>query len=247
MSWPRLLLAFLIPSAVAWAGFRIVLPALVTRGWPVLVAWPAVASLMLLGLVIFAVFRLGREARKLGITLWARMGMKKLALTEWALYIGLTLIGLGCSFAAMKLVLPFMNALGLNVPAYMPFFLNPAIDPAVADMAVISPGLPLAGKYCLLPLIAITLLLNILAEELYFRAWILPRLSRFGAWSWMLNGVLFAFYHTFQIWLLPTLLMASLFFAFIFYKSRSIWPSLSAHLVANFLLSLVGILTLIAG
>jgi len=125
--------------------------------------------------------------------------------------------------------------------------LNPAIDPMVADMSVVSPGLPLNGQYGLVLLMAITLLLNILTEELYFRAWMLPKLSRYGGWSWVINGIFFALYHTFQFWLFPTLLVASLFFAFIFYKSKSIWPSFAAHLIGNFLLSILGILMLVIG
>jgi membrane protease YdiL (CAAX protease family) len=149
------------------------------------------------------------------------------------------------SLAAMKLVAPFMNAVHLSIPGYMPFFLNPAINPTNADMSVLSPGLPLRGCYGILPLLGISLLLNIFTEELYFRAWMLPKLTRCGTWGWVMNGTFFALYHTFQIWLLPTLLVASLFFAFVFYKSKSIWPCFVAHLIANFLLSILGILMLI--
>jgi len=112
-------------------------------------------------------------------------------------------------------------------------------------MSIISPGLPLHHSYGVLLLMGITLILNILTEEFYFRAWMLPKLSRYGSWGWIMNGILFALYHTFQIWLLPTLLVASLFFAFIFYKSKSIWPPFVAHLIGNFLLQILGILMLI--
>jgi len=138
-----------------------------------------------------------------------------------------------------------MNAVRLSIPGYMPFFLNPAINPTAVDMSILSPGLPLHANYALLPLIGITLLLNILAEELYFRAWMLPKLSQFGVWGWVMNGIFFALYHTFQIWLLPILLVGSLFFAFVFYRSKSIWPSLVAHLIGNFLFSILAILMLI--
>lgn len=128
----------------------------------------------------------------------------------------------------------------------MPFFLDPAIDPATSDMAILSPGFPLHGRYELLPLLAITLLLNIATEELYFRAWMLPKLSRFGNWGWVLNGVLFALYHSFQIWLLPVLLVGSLFFAFVFYRSQSLWPPVVAHFIGNFVLGIAGTVMLIA-
>jgi membrane protease YdiL (CAAX protease family) len=89
--------------------------------------------------------------------------------------------------------------------------------------------------------------LNISAEELYFRAWMLPKLSRFGKASWILNGVLFAGYHTFQIWLFPQLLIASLGMALIVRLTRSIWPAVAGHMVVNFLLGMLGPLALVLG
>lgn len=247
LSLVQLLLAVFLPSAFAFTGFHFVLPALVAGGMPPIVAWPVVASLMLLVLVGLGVFFLRREASELNISLWQRLCFKSLSLKQWGLYLLIIIAGLAVSLAVQGLVVPFMNLTGLTVPAYMPFFLNPTINPATAEMSVVSPGLPLLGAYWLLPLIAVTLLLNILAEELYFRAWMLPKLSSWGHWGWIANGVLFACYHTFQIWLLPVLVVASLFFAFVIYHSQSLWPSLVAHLVANFLLSILGILLLVMG
>ena len=245
MSITQFLLAFIIPSGAAFIGFHVILPALVANGLPSMIAWPVVASVMLAGLVIAAILLMNKEAKTLGISLWTRLCTKRLSIREWGFYIALMIAALAASLASQSLVVPFMNALHLTVPGYMPFFLNPAINPAATDMSILSPGLPLRGSYGLLPLFGITLLLNILTEELYFRAWMLPKLSRYGSWGWVMNGVLFALYHTFQIWLLPALLVASLFFAFIFYKSRSIWPPLVAHLVGNFLLQILGISMLI--
>jgi len=180
MSIVQFLLAIFIPSSIAYLGFRVVLAVLVSNGLPVLIAWPIIASAMLFVLVIIAILLLNKEAKTLGISIWKRMCMKKLTVKEWCLYIVIIAVGLVVSLVAQNLVLPFMNAVHLNVPSYMPFFLNPAINPTTADMSIVSPGLPLRGSYGLLLLIGITLLLNILTEELYFRAWMLPKLSRYG-------------------------------------------------------------------
>ena len=207
----------------------------------------AVAAAMLSVLVIMAVVLLHREAKSLGISLWSRMCLKRPSLKDWGLSIILIVLGLAATVAVQPLVPLYMKAAGLAVPGYMPFFLNPGINPATADAAAISPGLLLRGSYGLLPLVGIALLLNILAEELYFRAWMLPKLARYRTWGWIMNGAFFALYHTFQIWLLPVLLVASLFFAFIFYRTKSIWPPFAAHLAGNLLFSMIGILMLIIG
>ncbi|MCH7528708.1 MAG: CPBP family intramembrane metalloprotease [Candidatus Marinimicrobia bacterium] len=241
----QFLLAIFIPSSVGLVGFRFVLPKLVDGGMPVLIAWPTVASVMLLGFVVAAVILLKKEADQLGISIWTRMCMRRLTGREWMLYLGMGVAGLVLVMAAQKLAVPFMALFHLTVPDYMPFFLNPTIDPMTADPEVLSPGLPLKDAFYLLPLMAVTLLLNILTEELYFRAWILPKLSRYGNLGWIANGVFFALYHTFQLWLLPLLLVASLVFAYIFYRSKSIWPPFAIHFVFNFLVVLLSVLMLI--
>ena len=40
-----------------------------------------------------------------------------------------------------------------------------------------------------------------MVEELYFRGYLLPRISRLGAWAPLVNTVLFSLYHLFTPWL----------------------------------------------
>jgi uncharacterized protein len=49
-----------------------------------------------------------------------------------------------------------------------------------------------------------------IVEEMYFRAYLLPRISRFGARAVFLNCGLFAIYHFWQPYGLPTLILTSL-------------------------------------
>ncbi len=241
----KFLLAVFIPSSLAFFVFHFILPNLVKNGVPILIAWSTLASIVLLLFVIYAIILLHKEASQLNITIWQRMCFKKVSGKQWLMYLGIMIIGMILISGTQKIIPPIINALHFTIPNYMPFFLNPSIDPLKSDMDVISPGLNIHGKYVLILLMAFTLLLNILAEELYFRAWMLPKLSRFGKLSWVINGILFALYHTFQLWLFPVLLVGSLMFAFIFYHSKSIWPSLMGHFIGNFLLTILGIITLI--
>ncbi|WP_067140370.1 CPBP family intramembrane glutamic endopeptidase [Oceanivirga salmonicida] len=200
---------------------------------------------MLLFLVIIAVILLILEAKQLNISVMARMCLKKLSLKQWLIYIVIIVVGIGIIMLSTQFVEPFIKITGINIPDYMPFFLNPTINLATTDISVLSPGFPLKGQIILLPLIVVTLSLNILAEELYFRAWILPKITKYGNIGWIANGILFALYHTFQLWLLPTLITGSLVFAFIIYRSKSILPALVAHLIINFLFTILGITMLI--
>jgi uncharacterized protein len=242
----QIFLAFFLPSAFAFTGFRIVLPKLVANGVPVLIGWPGVASVMLFILVLIGLTLLKKEAKELNISLSERMCLKKLPLKQWGLLTGIIVIGVIVTVLSMQLVTPFMALTGMSIPSYMPFFLDPSIDPMTTSPAILSPGLALKGNSLLIPFIALTLFLNILAEELYFRAWILPKLSSYKNLGWVLNGVFFALYHTFQLWLLPGILVGSLFIAFVIYKGKSIWPAFAQHMLIN-MMTVAGMAMLILG
>ncbi|PCI85928.1 MAG: hypothetical protein COB24_11305 [Hyphomicrobiales bacterium] len=237
-SWLQVFLAFAIPSAVGFFGFHYVLPELHEGGMPAIVAWPLVASIMLLPLTIVPVLMMKREATDLNISLKARMCLKSLSGKEWLIALGILIIGLIAAAGLGSLSAVWSEFSGLKVPEYFPFFLNPAIDPMTADPAALTPGFVLKGAFWLVGLMLITLFLNILVEELYFRAWLLPKMQNLSVTPWLVNGLAFAFYHIFQLWLLPQILPLSLLMAFVVYKTKSIWPVFIIHLLTN---SLTGV------
>jgi membrane protease YdiL (CAAX protease family) len=241
----KILLAFLLPSSFAFIGFRFVLPLLVDMGYPKVLMWGLVASVMLLIFVIIGVFLNYYESKKLKISFFERLCLKRLTTKQWIIYLGIMLIGLLLSLLAKPLVDPFMKITGLRIPDYMPFWLDPLINPMNTDVNILSPGYPLKGNYIFLLLMAFTLLLNILAEEIYFRAWLLPKMYSQGNWSWIINGFLFALYHTFQLWLFPILFVVSITASFVVYKSKSILPAFTIHIIANFIMAIAGIIYLV--
>jgi len=245
LSIVQIFLVFILPSAFAFIGFRYVLPLLVNNGHPKILMWGLVASVMLLILVILGICLNYFESKKLNISLIERLCIKKITLKQWLIYLGIMVIGLVLSLLAKPLIEPFMRVTGLQIPDYMPFWLDPSIDPMKVDINVLSPGYPLSGNYIVLVVMSIALLLNVLAEEIYFRAWLLPKMHSLGNWSWILNGLFFALYHTFQLWLFPVLFVASITTAFVVYRSKSILPAFAFHLIANFIMSIIGIIYLV--
>lgn len=237
-NWLQIFLAFAIPSAIGFLGFRYILPQLYEGGMPAIIGWPLVASVMLLAFTIVPILMMKREAADLGISLKARMCLKSLSRKEWLIALVILIVGLVAALSLGSLNVIWAEVTGLKVPEYFPFFLNPAIDPMTADPATLTPGFELKGAYWLVGLMLVTLFLNILVEELYFRAWLLPKMQNLGKASWLVNGVAFALYHTFQLWLLPQILPLSLLMAFVVYKTKSIWPVFIIHLLVN---SLTGV------
>lgn len=242
-----ILLGFSLPSAGGFVFFHLILPALVDADLPVIVAYSLVAGAGLFIILAAGFLLMRREAASLGIPLTSRMAFQRMPRRRALIAGGILLVGVVLAAGALQLVVPLVDALRFTIPNYMPFFLNPGIDPFTAEMEVVSPGLDLDGAYFVLPLIGVVLIFNILAEEFYFRAWMLPKLAKYGRWSWVISGTGFALYHTFQLWLFPTIIVASLTFAFVFYWTRSLWPGLIGHLVFNFLISMVAVGSLIAG
>ncbi len=247
LNFGQIILAFLLPSAFAFIGFRYILPWTVDNGFPKILMWGSIASVMLLIFVIIGLLLISKEAKTFNITIKERLLIKKLSLKQWLISIGIMIIGISVSSALMLAVEYFKELPGLSIPDYMPFWLNPSIDPMNTDIEVLSPSYPLKGNYLVVIIMAICLLLNILAEEIYFRAWLLPKMQNFGKWSWVLNGFLFAAYHTFQLWLFPVIFIVSLATTLTVYITKSILPAFAMHIIANFLLGILGIIMLVFG
>jgi len=241
------ILAFLLPSAFAFVGFRVVLPLLVNSGYPKVLMWGVVAVLMLLLFVIVGYLLVRKEAKANNLSVVQRLLLKKISGKQWLVCVAIMIAGLLLSQGITPLVKYFSNLPLLAIPDYMPFWLNPSIDPMNASSEVLSPNYPLKGNFTVLIIMSACLLLNILAEEIYFRAWLLPKMQKFGKWSWVLNALLFALYHSFQLWLFPLIFIISMATTITVYISKSILPAFVVHIVANFLMGVLGILFLVLG
>lgn len=243
----QVLLAFFLPSSFAFFGFRIILPWTVENGQPKVLMWGIIASIMLLIFVVVGFVLIRNEARTNNISIRDRLLIKKLGVKQWLICLGIMIAGIILSSAISPLVEFFKELPGLSIPDYMPFWLNPSIDPMNTDIDILSPNYALKGNYFVVVIMSICLLLNILAEEIYFRGWLLPKMQNFGKWSWVLNGLLFALYHTFQLWLFPMLFVLSIATTLTVYLSKSILPAFLTHIIANFILGILGIIILVFG
>ena len=247
LNFLQVLLAFFLPSSFAFFGFRFILPWTVENGHPKVLMWGIIASIMLLIFVVVGFVLIRNEARANNISIRDRLLIKKLGVKKWLICLGIMIAGIILSSAVSPIVEFFKELPGLSIPDYMPFWLNPSIDPMNTDMDILSPNFALKGNYLVVVIMSICLLLNILAEEIYFRGWLLPKMQNFGKWSWVLNGLLFALYHTFQLWLFPMLFVLSLATTLTVYLSKSILPAFLTHIIANFVLGILGIIILVFG
>jgi membrane protease YdiL (CAAX protease family) len=102
------------------------------------------------------------------------------------------------------------------------------------------------GAWGWFALAAMVALLAPVAEELFFRGLLLPRMRAvFGRRDWVANGAIFTAYHLHEPWVMPTTLLTGVFTqAYPARRFQSIWISLVTHTLPSVLIIGV-ILTLV--
>ena len=81
-------------------------------------------------------------------------------------------------------------------------------------------------------------------EELYFRGFLLPRLSRLGRWAPVINTVLFSLYHLWSPWIFLSRLIYPFAGFWLAWRKQDLRLSIGMHAGMNFLLQTVGIIAL---
>lgn len=116
---------------------------------------------------------------------------------------------------------------------------------SIRDMAAFEGGGDPPTTWLLVVFLAAALALNgvigPVAEELYFRGHLLPRIDRFGRGAPVLNTVLFSIYHFWSPWQNLARVVGLLPWIYTVWRKRSVQLSIAVHVTANttFLLLLV--------
>jgi membrane protease YdiL (CAAX protease family) len=78
-------------------------------------------------------------------------------------------------------------------------------------------------------------------EELYFRGYLLPRLSHFGYWAPILHSLLFALFHVWTPWLTVARTIGVLPLIMIVQWKRNIYLGMLAHILVNSIDVIIGV------
>ena len=84
-------------------------------------------------------------------------------------------------------------------------------------------------------------------EELYFRGYLLPRLSRLGGWAPVLNVALFALYHLWTPWQAATRIISILPAAYVVQRTKNIYTYMWVHCALNTVGTLLTLAAVLAG
>jgi membrane protease YdiL (CAAX protease family) len=83
-------------------------------------------------------------------------------------------------------------------------------------------------------------------EELYFRGYLLPRLSRYGRWAPLLGGFLFGLYHVWQLYAFPTVFLLGAALGYVVWWKGDVRISIGLHVFANSLVRVMALMTALA-
>jgi len=126
-----------------------------------------------------------------------------------------------------------LEAGGFGPPDLVPAWLDPRVVPPLVWTEFM--GVPVAGRYGLLPFYLILLATNWLGEVLWLRGVFLPRQEiRWGRWAWVVNGsVAGLFYGLLWPWNLVAGLPANLALSLMIQARRNTTPALVVYAAVN--------------
>jgi membrane protease YdiL (CAAX protease family) len=116
----------------------------------------------------------------------------------------------------------------LPIPDQIPDYINPMRQLSVSQIKyqLISQGVVL--------FIPIVLILNIFGEEFFWRGLVFPRQElRHGKITFLIHGLIWAFTHLFQYWLIFPILIGSICLSYLVQRTKNTWIGILAHLLNN--------------
>ena len=211
----------ILPGALIALVFVAMIPVVRDAGMPpfmALIAADLVGVPLMLGALLFLGFRRHGRPTLDGIVLYRR----PLPLRSWLWMTPALLLVAGLSMALFAPVAEWIHETWFAwLPAdyVLPMDISPWAGPMLGPMLVL---------YVVVVVFAASIV-----EELYFRGYLLPRLSRFGPGAAVLNAALFALYHVWSPWLLIGRFVAWIPLALAARRTRSVRLMSTVHVAGN--------------
>lgn len=225
-----------LPGLLTTGAFVLFKPPVTSAGYPPLLAF------LIAVLVIDIPFMLGAMFLE-GKRLNGHLSMKGIVWywekTPWMTFLLVFVGAFVVLYLLMMLASPLQSLLTDHVFSWLPDWLF--FDEATQYEAY--------SRNILVFVFTLHLLITGLAlpwvEELYFRGYLMSRLSRFGKWTPFIGGVFFGFYHIWQPYGFAGIFLLGAGLGIVVWWKRDIRLSISLHLLANALVRiflLIGIL-----
>lgn len=216
----------IIPGILLTAGFILLKPLVEGIGYPPILAFILAVLLvdipLQLGIMYYQGKKLNGRYSLQGIVLYREK-------TPWLQFLIIFLAGVVLLFGLSTLAIPINGFLSQQLFSWLPdwMFMNDA-----GQYEAYSPSTLLVTFTLFLIVTGVALPW---VEELYFRGFLMPRISRFKAWTPIFSALLFALYHVWQLFDLTAVFLSGLVFAFAVWWKRDVRLGVSLHVLANVL------------
>ena len=229
----------LLPGALLMGGVLILAPMLIERGVPYEIAHISSALLTMVPFMFGAMLLYGR-LRHGRFTLQGVVRFRR-PMPLWQ-YAALYVPMLAAAFAILFATMPLSVFLVERVFFWLPPYLLPSWE-AVESEAV-APGLVL---FALLAKLVFDGLANPIFEEMYFRGFLLPRMSYLGVLAPTANALLFVVGHYWQPYNWPLIFLLVLVNAYVVWWRRNIYIAMLLHCSANTIGAALALLAFFSG
>jgi membrane protease YdiL (CAAX protease family) len=224
LSWARLLLLHLAPGAIATALFVVLADPIQDAGYPPLAAFLVAIAVVIVPFELAVVLLAGRREPG-GGPLAAVPYRRPLSLREWAVLVPLLLVVGIVGFGLLGLIDP---AIRDALFGWLPDWFRELVDTdAVSDYQSSVWTLTLVAYF------ALNVLIGPVVEELYFRGYLLPRMSRLGIWAPIVNTALFSLYHFWTPWSFLARMAGVTPFAYAVWRTRNVYLGMVVHVLLN--------------
>jgi membrane protease YdiL (CAAX protease family) len=219
--WQSIVL-HLLPGGLLLVFFVLAAPLAVHLGLPVLFAWMLGILLVLIPFELGILFYEGKKRNgKFSLT-GVVVYRERIPLGQYFLWVPLLIVWSGICFLLLS---PLDSFLIKTVFSWLPAWF------IYSDISGYSRAIQIVAA-------AVFVIANIAAaivEELYFRGYLLPRLSRLQGWAPLINTVLFSLQHFFSPWKYLFIILGVLPQAYVVSKKRNVYLGIMAHSLLNLL------------
>jgi uncharacterized protein len=221
-SIPRSIALHLLPGILTGSAFFLLGPLVRNLDLPAFLAL-SIANLIVLlptlfGILYYEGYRKNRGFSLEGIILYR----KKVDWKQYLLFIPPVFLTSGFLIVSLN---PVSNSLAVRLFAWWP------------DVYKLTPDLNLYSKSTLIFSYLILFLVGVLAtpiaEEVFFRGYLLPRLSRFGLWAVPINSILLALFHVWTPWMFIARTIGLIPLIYITQRKGNIYIGMIAHILAD--------------
>ncbi len=230
----------LIPGVLILTAYLLIgAPLVRALGYPPYLAWVIAMCLALVpaefGLLLYLGWQKNGKLSLRGIVLYREKPVKRGSL------IGLVIALMIGLFIAAAILSPVDSFLYDHLFSWIPFERTEGAGGYISGYARSSVLVTLAVSLIFTGMILPAM------EELYFRGYLLPRLSRLGKWAPVLNVTLFSLYHLWTPWQFVSRIGFFLPTVWVTWRKQDLRVSLWVHCLSNTIVQLLVLIAILSG